>query len=130
MHRLSMIQALDVWQSLEDAYRRDASHGDTAEIYLYRLMPYSPTVAANIGRETDSYMAKNAVAEAIQQANESLLSLLVHFAQKRDAIIEVDRVEHGKLVFVEIGDWLKSCGNGHRCNVRVRSRRQAAKSST
>lgn len=43
-------QVLSVWMKLEEAYHGVANYGsDTAEIYYYLLMPYSPTYIATKG---------------------------------------------------------------------------------
>ena len=44
MFHLSMSQALGLWSDLEQAYHGTNSYGgDEAELYLYRLMPNTPT---------------------------------------------------------------------------------------
>jgi hypothetical protein len=43
MTSMSIEQALDVWDQLEDAKEGKSSYGgDVAEIYAYRLNPHSP----------------------------------------------------------------------------------------
>ena len=43
MKNLSMVQALEIWSDLESAYYGENSFGgDTAELYAYRFLPFSP----------------------------------------------------------------------------------------
>ena len=116
MHRLSMVQALSLWRSLDDAYYGHGYDGHVAEIYVYRLKPSSP------GSERNRNSA-SARAECLE-ANESLHNLLAHFAKERDAKIEIESYEGGSWTYVEMGDWLKTWGEDHRFHVRVRPRQQ------
>jgi hypothetical protein len=111
MYRLSMQQALSIWSDLEAAYyRRNGFGGDTAEIYMYRLMPRCPGGEESLaGRKCDLFddMAK----ELISNANKALYSLLKHFAEVRNVNIEVyDN---------PLGPWLKHADYSHRVHVKV-----------
>lgn len=53
-------QVLKVWMKLEDAYNGVARYGsDTAEIYYYLLMPYSPTYLATDGDHNATLCGKD-----------------------------------------------------------------------
>jgi len=58
--------------------------------------------------------------KAIREANESFHNLLVHFAQEREALVEI---EQDSDVWVELGDWLKTWDQAHRWHVRIRPRK-------
>jgi hypothetical protein len=126
MHRLSIVQALSLWQSLEDAYRKEHNYGgDVAEIYVYRLMPRCPLAEAYVGggqKAPPSTLTGEEGRKAIRDANESFHNLLAHFAKERNAIIEVEEYKDGKWVFSEFGEFLKTFNEGHRWHVRVRPR--------
>lgn len=114
MHNLSMVQALSIWSDLESAFFGKNGFGsDTAEIYIYRAMRYTPSfsgadpakVMADVGVGADN------VREAYDNANEALCLLFQHFANTHEAYIEVD----GRA----LGDWLKTARYTHRIHVRV-----------
>lgn len=112
MHNLSMTQALSIWSELEAAYYGKNGFGtDTAEIYIYRAMPYDPTVAALAGVLHESERARSIAADTYDRANESLCALFTHFAKERGAHIEVE----GR----ELGEWLKGARFIHRVHVKV-----------
>lgn len=114
MLNLGLNQILALWSELEAAfYGKNGYGGDTAEIYIYRLMGDVPNVfgdeaLAQPGARGDS------VREAYDRANASLHAVLAHFAETRDAHIEID----GR----ELGAWVKDERFTHRVHVRVRSR--------
>src|SRR5262249_25383349 len=75
MHNLSMAQALLIWSELMDAYHgKNGFGGDTAEIYMYRLMPYDPALVHDPTADHNG---------TVDQANRSLCSLLLFFEQAR-----------------------------------------------
>lgn len=121
MNNLSMIQALDLWSELEAAfYRKNGFGGDTAEIYMYRLMGYAPAVAHNPPDIVErAGIVGDSAREAYDTANRSLHNLLVHFADKHEVRIEVD----GK----ELGPWLKTARLVHRVHVKVVRRTEAVR---
>jgi hypothetical protein len=107
MIRLSMAQALSLWTDLEAALRGEAAFGGhVAELYVYRCMSMTPR---DMFRD----------AHAVRAANESLHSLLVHFATERNADITI---LEGREKSVELGEWLKTSDNTHRWHVRVEPR--------
>lgn len=115
MHNLSMVQALSIWSDLESAFfGKNGFGGDTAEIYIYRAQRYTPSLSgadpANVMAYDFSISANN-VREAYDNANEALCLLFQHFAETREAYIEVD----GRA----LGDWLKTARYTHRIHVRV-----------
>lgn len=115
MQNLSMTQALSIWSDLEAAYYgKNGFGGDTAEIYIYRAMPYDPTVASLAGVLHESERARSIAGESYDKANASLHTLFVHFAASREARIEVE----GR----ELGDWLRTARYDHRIRVKVVSR--------
>jgi hypothetical protein len=77
MHNLSIIQALDIWTDLIHAYYGKNLFGkDTAEIYAYRLLPYSPRKIEDV--------------EEFQcQAAQSLTHLLQLFCESHDCMAHV-----------------------------------------
>ena len=112
--RLSMVQALSIWSDLSDAfYGKNGFGGDTAEIYLYRLMPSGPAAAAaSLG---EPGLHGDIAREAFDEANATLFSILAYFQKERDARIEVE----GR----KLGPWLSSARFNHRVHVRVRPRK-------
>jgi hypothetical protein len=107
MNNLSMNQALGLWSELESAYYGKNRFGsDTAEIYTYRLMPYTPSAVVA------SLRLNQWQTEAYRTASQTLHNLLLHFQETHDRVrIEID----GK----ELGPWLKDAINTHRYHVRV-----------
>jgi hypothetical protein len=71
--------------------------------------------------------------DAINDAHESLHSVLVHFAKERDARIEIQQYIHNEgrsgWEYVELGDWLRTYGETQRLQVRVQSRDQPRSST-
>lgn len=76
MHRLSTVQLLSIWSELESAlYCRNSFGTDTAEIYMYTLMPYCPMAAAKGQYD----------AEMIHDSSCALVNVLDHFEKTHDA---------------------------------------------
>lgn len=110
MHNLSLIQAIGTWSDLEQAYfGKNHYGGDTAEIYVYRLMPYSPLVHNYLAQKTQ--LGREEKKEAVQKANTSLYNLLKYFAHYRNCKIKVEDTNLGK--------WLISAENDHRWHVQI-----------
>lgn len=110
MH-LSMAQALGIWSDLCDAYHGKGWGGDTAEVYMYRLMADNPSAAMAKYQRSAARIATAAAAEQVRHANEALYDLLVHFAEERDCHVEVN----GR----PLGSWLTSATFDHRVHVKV-----------
>lgn len=102
MHNISMVQALDIWSELWQAYfGKNGFGGNTAEIYAYTLMPDSPSRNNSQRRQvTDGLIAAS-----------SLYSLLELFKSRAQCKIEID----GK----EMGLWFKTQPLLHRCHVKI-----------
>lgn len=107
MHRLSMVQLLSIWSDLEAAYYlRNGFGTDTAEIYMYRLMPRCPT-AEHKGK---------CDAEMILDSSTALLHVLEHFETTHDAKIWVNEETLYEVRRIGGRAWES------RVSVRVRSR--------
>lgn len=112
MHRLSMVQALGIWSDLEAAYYgKNSFGGDTAEIYMYRLMSSNPRAEAARQQKNPTGIVLEGLQEQIQDANKALHSILKHFAKERNVGIMVN----GK----ELGEWLRKADFDHRVHVKV-----------
>ncbi len=112
MQNLSMMQALSIWSDLEAAYYgKNGFGGDIAEIYIYRAMPYEPSVARIEHASTVDITVGVAAGSAYDRANESLHALFAHFGKTHEARIEVE----GR----ELGEWLKTARYLHRIHVKV-----------
>jgi hypothetical protein len=106
MENISMNQALSIWDDLWLAYSgKHPFGGDTAEIYAYRLMPYSPLATLGIGDLSAKEFA-NAC-----HARKSLATLLWKFEVEHDCGIEVDGLD--------ISIWHTTAEFSHRCHVKV-----------
>lgn len=113
MHNLSMTQALSLWSDLETARLGKNGFGrDTAEIYLYRLMPYSPLLDVSKIDEPDSLTGAE-TRDAFIRANASLRHLLEHFGRTYEKEIRV--LVEGR----EFGPWLARELYTHRVHVRI-----------
>ena len=101
---ISIFQAIDVWEHLTNALNKKASHGDTAEIYAYRLMPYEPKYTqSDKPSSTHCFNAANA-----------LFNLIIIFMDKHPNI----------KVFIDDKDyreWYCQIGSdfSHRVKVRI-----------
>lgn len=83
--RISIEQAVKIWHQLEDALHGVSNYGgDTAEIYLYRFMPYSPVYAA----KASSFEPQNRKLE--EQAAKSCLELFKLFEEVCNCQLFVD----------------------------------------
>lgn len=117
-----MVQALSLWTDFERTLRGEHNYGgEVAEVYVYRLMSRSPMAEEFLKkpRTAPRLMAEEG-RKAIRDANESFHNLLAHFAQEREALVEV---EHDGGAWVELGDWLKTWNQAHRWHVRIRPRK-------
>jgi hypothetical protein len=126
MHNLSMTQALGIWEELVSAYHGKNGFGaDTAEIYIYRLMPHVPVLPG-------SELSKQSMLDAHRRANESLVALIRHFETEHDGTtikIVLGRNAAGLDEELPAADWIlglllrdpKACLD-HRVHLRVRMR--------
>ena len=94
---LSLVQALDVWAELVEAYHGQNGYGGTvAEIYSYALESRSPTAEVANQREAAGETLLPTFVEAQQdqarQSREALESMLVLFGQRYDV---VPRIQEG-----------------------------------
>ncbi len=99
-------RALGIWSDLWRCYYNDNSYGtDTAEIYIYRLLPDEPIQYAT-GFEKE----KHAIA---LQAGKNLYELLTEFCDPKncDCRIEIE----GR----PLGEWLNYQELYHRVHVRI-----------
>ena len=109
LYTMSILQVLDVWVELEEALEGTANYGgDTAEIYLYRLMGPG---RANDVRSLESPIFHEEAERNFDNANVAMHDLFLIFADKRKAKIEIE----GK----ELGPWLKTARFVHRVHVKV-----------
>lgn len=108
MHNLSLTQALGLWEELVEAYHgKNGFGGDTAEIYMYRLMRRDPTAELGAGS-----LASAAKREQVDQASRSLYALLAYFLSEHENVrLTVDGRPFGR--------WVAAVGNDHRVHVRV-----------
>ena len=109
LNSISINQALDLWSELEQAYYdNNGFGGNVAEIYAYRLMPYSPLYV----KGSQQGVIWSDEAERVEgNVMDSLYELLKMFKDKRGCKIYVD----GKL----FGKWIKSQRNLHRWHITV-----------
>lgn len=85
MIHLSQFQLIRLWSELEQAYYGDNKYGgNTAEIYAYTVMEYSPALCMARGT-FESHKQ-----EAYRQAAETLFDVLQLFRDQRDCSILVD----------------------------------------
>lgn len=114
LHTLSLEQALSLWSDLDDAYYgKNGFGGDTAEIYIYRVLSGVPRQATEIDV---TGLLGDMAREAFDKANHVLHDFLLKFADHRNVRIEVD----GR----ELGPWLKTARYTHRVQVRVLPRHE------
>ena len=115
MHRVSILQAIDVWSDLLEAYHRVNSHdeyeGNEVQIYLYRLMPSCPgesfTRNTKWGVEAKLKLAVN--------ANSALHGLIEILLERYEAEVFLDDKP--------FGPWLKESLNDWRWQIRVVSKK-------
>jgi hypothetical protein len=108
MNNISMNQVLSIWSELWQAYYgKNGFGGDTAEIYAYRLMPYSPSLhmTGETFKESNDELRINAV--------NSLVTLCNKFAKDNDCTIKIDNLPSDR--------WISVIGRefDHRCHVKV-----------
>lgn len=111
MLHISMFQALSVWSELEQAYFGQHRYGgDTAEIYLYRLMEHSPL----IGNGYTNSQTREVRRGASRQSANALCQLCRIFEAERHCTIEINDTrkleEWASIANMEIED---------RCRIRV-----------
>lgn len=111
MKQISMAQALGIWSDLCAAYHGKGWGGDTAEVYLYRLMPNDPSANLARAQGPKGGMSDAALHAQVRHANESLYELLDYFAEERNCRIEIN----GR----DLGRWLMQAAFDHRVHVKV-----------
>jgi len=80
MHNLSMMQALSIWGELVEArLGENGFGGHTAEIYIYRLMPYVSAWPKGSSLEEEHKV------DACRQANRSLIALIERFEAEHES---------------------------------------------
>jgi hypothetical protein len=109
MHNLSLLQAMDVWGDLVEAYHGVNGYGgNVAEVYCYRLQPHNPTA----DQVSDSTLCRDAARLRALNANRSLHSLIVLFLETyADARV--------KLYGRKFGPWLRRSDEDHRWHIEV-----------
>ena len=119
MLHLSIAQALCVWTDLELALAgRHGFGGHTAEIYLYRLMPYDPAAhtALPSARRDEAETAMN------RMATENLCELVEYFIQTREECADV------RIQGVSFSEWSREI-LAYRVQVEVVPKRAVAPAS-
>lgn len=113
MLNITLMQALSLWSALEEARHGTSSFGgDTCEIYMYTVMPFTPALGQKNSTSIESPgFVGDSLREAYDQANTTLFEMLDLFAKTHRVKIEVD----GKA----LGPWLKTARNQHRVHVHV-----------
>ena len=81
-------QVARLWADLEDAYQGRASHGDTAEVYAYRMLPYDPTFASALTR-TRTTSDEEAIRDNAKLARDALVSVARAFEEHRECKVFV-----------------------------------------
>jgi hypothetical protein len=103
---VSHAQALHVWSELEDARNGvNGFGGNTAEIYVYRVMHRNPGMDGQIRQSGTEYD------DAHDAANVALYELFTLYAARRGVRIHV----YGR----KLGPWLKKARFTHRVHVCV-----------
>ena len=84
-------QVAQLWADLEDAYEGCASHGDTTEVYAYRLLPYDPMLNAAMGLRTPPTdgMYADALRDGAIMARDALVSVARAFEKRRECKVFV-----------------------------------------
>lgn len=86
---ISISQALSIYQDLIDAKNGKASHGNIAEIYVYKLMPSNPMYASNWANPPQSFLA-DYIEDELNALN-SLLSIISEFLKyNKDCEIKIN----------------------------------------
>ena len=86
MFDLTIHQAINVWSELETAFRGENHYGgDTAEIYIYQMIPYSPRYSLPV----DTSLGSEARTEAGEIASQNLRALIELFCNKHENVKEV-----------------------------------------
>ncbi len=109
MNNISMNQALDIWSELWQSYYGENGYGgDTAEIYAYKLMSYSPA----LNFTAPSFAEGNRVSYI--KAQHSLYNLIIKFIQYNENKITI--LIDGK----SPTEWFESEIFDHRCHVQIK----------
>lgn len=105
-------QVAQLWADLEDAYHGRASHGDTAEVYAYRLLPYDPSLAAALTR-TRHAGDEECIRDNAGLARDALVAVGRAFETRRNVKLEIDG-------YWTLGAYAAAPGFTHRVHVQVK----------
>lgn len=123
MYRLNTPQLLTLWSRLEACYYgKDSYGGDTAEIYQYTLLPYSPSIGNVIDGKIKSGMQYDTAQERFKDACEALHNVLAYFIESK----AIDEKRPGVRVSIEekeFGRWVAEIGQFHRLHIKVENLR-------
>jgi hypothetical protein len=110
MNNISMNQALGIWSELWQAYYGDNSYGsDTAEIYAYRLMQYSPALLM----PPETHLNQERLREIGRLAAQSLRDIVFMFCKEADCLCSIDGED--------CDTWLAHNPEfSHRCHIYIR----------
>jgi len=88
---ISIEQALSIYEGLIDSLNGKSfgEDGNEVEIFVYKLLPHSPTYSMNI--DDGAFNEENRMIE--KKAAEDFHSLCYIFAKKHDADIKIDGIE-------------------------------------
>lgn len=110
---ISIEQALEIYDELHHALDgNNGFGGDVAEIYVFRLMPYSPSYSMH--SEGKIWDEENRMLE--KKAAEDFHSLCHIFVKKHEASIQIDKID--------LHEWIEKIRAGeyrffHRVHVKV-----------
>ncbi len=110
---ISIEQALDVYDELVEAKNgTNGFGGNVAEIYVFRLMPYSPLYSMHI--EGNSFDEDNRMTE--KKSAEDFHTLCLLFSKKHEVALRVDNVD--------LQNWIEGIRTGefrffHRVQIEV-----------
>lgn len=102
----SIYQAVEVYDDLRSAYEGDASHGNEAQIYAYRLLPNDPQMIRGQDYKKDPV--------DLRRASQSLGEIIDMFKERyNEAKILIEGINYKT--------WLKKYGHefDHRVHVKV-----------
>lgn len=111
---ISIEQALSIYEGLTDSLNGESfgEEGNEVEIFVYKLLPHSPTYSMNI--DDSVWNEENRMIE--KKAAEDFHSLCYIFTKKHDADIKIDGVD--------MQEWISKVRTGevrffHKVNVSV-----------
>ena len=105
------MEMMRLWGELVECYHGVSGYGsDTAEIYAYRLMPYSPVAHGDTAK---GQLREDRIRDSNSTAANALVSLCEEFQRTYDCVITFDglKAKH----------WLRDFGDtfDHRVHVKV-----------